>query len=306
MTKDYQELLETIADEVRPLIGQGQVANYIPALARVDPDNFAMALRTIDGDEFAVGPADTRFSIQSISKVFTLTLAMRMMGDTLWQRVGRNPSGSAFNSLVQLEYENGVPRNPFINAGALVVTDAVVSHAAEPADLILGFVRHLADQDDLDFDLEVAGSEQEYGHRNAALAHFMKSYGNIYNDVEHMLSVYFRQCSIAMSCRELARAFGYLANNGLDARTGESMLSTAETRRVNSLMQSCGMYEAVGEFAYRVGLPGKSGVGGGIVAVVPRRMSVCVWSPELDPAGNSLASVRALELFTSCTGTSIF
>ena len=306
MTASYHELLEAIYEEVQPLIGQGQVANYIPALARVNPDNFAMAVRTVSGEEFTVGSADTRFSIQSISKVFTLTLAMRITGESLWSRVGRNPSGTAFNSLVQLEYENGVPRNPFINAGALVVTDSVVSQTADATGLILQFVRQLANRSDISFDFEVADSEQEYGHRNAALAHFMKSYGNMYDTVERTLSVYFRQCAIAMSCRELACAFGYLANDGVAMPSGEAVLSKGETRRVNSLLQSCGMYEAVGEFAYRVGLPGKSGVGGGIVAIAPRQMSLCVWSPGLDPAGNSLAGVRALELFCERTGISIF
>lgn len=302
----YQELLHSIANEVRPLLGQGRVADYIPALARVNPDNFAMAVRTVHGEEFTIGAANTRFSIQSISKVFTLALAMRFVDEALWQRVGRNPSGTAFNSLVQLEHEQGIPRNPFINAGALVVTDCIISHTSDPLGLILGFVRYLVGDDSLAFDVEVAESEQASGYRNIALAHFIKSFGNIYNDVERVLLVYFRQCSLAMSCKELARAFGFLANDGVDPQTGEFVLRKEETRRINSLMQSCGMYEAVGEFAYRVGLPGKSGVGGGIVAIVPKQMTVCVWSPELDQAGNSLAGVRALELFTSLTGTSIF
>ncbi|KAA3621061.1 MAG: glutaminase [Proteobacteria bacterium] len=301
-----QGMLDEIAAQVRPLIGKGRVADYIPALARVDPDRFAMSVHTIDGREYSVGYADERFSIQSISKILTLTLAMKFVDENLWRRVGRNPSGTSFNSLVQIEHERGIPRNPFINAGAMVVTDCVVSHTADPLGLILNFARHLAKREDLDFDLEVAESERTSGHRNVALAYLIKSFGNIYNDVEKVLAVYFRHCSLAMSCQELGRAFLFLANEGVDPPTGESVLSAAHTRRINSLMQSCGMYEAVGEFAYRVGLPGKSGVGGGLVAVVPRRMTICVWSPELDPVGNSLAGVRAMELFVNRTGTSVF
>lgn len=302
----YQSILENIYREVRPSIGRGVVADYIPALARVPADRFGMAVATIRGEQFRVGDADERFSIQSISKVFMLTLAFRHRGQRLWRRVGREPSGTRFNSLVQLEYENGIPRNPFINAGAQVVTDCVISHSRDARAGIRDFVRELAGSPDIDFDAEVARSEQATGNRNAALANFLKSFGNLENPVAEVLDVYFHQCALTMSCVELARASLFLANEGRVPATGKRVLNPRQTKRVNALMMTCGTYDAVGDFAYRVGLPGKSGVGGGIVAIIPRELAICVWSPALNAAGNSRAGTRALELFTTKTAISVF
>lgn len=302
---DYQAVLDGIATDIQPLIGTGTVADYIPALARVPADKFAMALRLVSGETFQVGSAAERFSIQSISKVFTLTMASRFLGDGLWKRLGREPSGDPFNSLVQLEHESGVPRNPFINAGALVVADVIASRCAAPKQAVLDFVSGLLGET-VRYDFAVARSEWETGFRNQALVSFMKSFGNIDNSVDGVLDVYFHQCSLAMSCLELTRAMGYLANRGVQPTSGQSILPAYRVKRINSVMLTCGLYDAVGDFAFRVGLPGKSGVGGGIVAVVPNRMTLCVWSPGLDESGNSLVGVRALELFTSRTSTSIF
>lgn len=302
----FQDVLEEIREEVRPLLGEGRVADYIPQLSHVDPGKFGMAVETIDRQTFAVGDSAEAFSVQSISKVFALTLAMKLEGDALWKRTGREPSGNPFNSLVQLEVEQGVPRNPFINAGALVVTDVLVSRLGDPREGLLDFVRCLAGREHLAYDLAVARSERACGFRNAALAHFLKSFGNLDNDPEAVLDAYVHHCSLAMSCEEVATACLYLANGGLSPLGGEAVTTKSQTKYINSLLLTCGTYDAVGDFAYRVGLPGKSGVGGGIVAVLPGQLSVCVWSPGLDRHGNSLAGVKALELFTTKTGLSIF
>lgn len=303
---DYQQILEEIAEEVKPLLALGRVADYIPELARVPSEHFGMALRTIGGETFRVGNAEERFSTQSISKLFTLTLAMRQAGDELWRRVGREPSGTAFNSLVQLEHEQGIPRNPFINAGALVITDVLISRCGDVLGEVLELVGHLGGGLDIGYDHRVAHSERATGHRNAALAHFLKSFGNLDNAADDVLDAYCHHCSLSMSCVELARASLFLARGGRPKGSDTAVTSGSQTKYINSLMLTCGVYDAAGDFAYRVGLPAKSGVGGGIVAVLPGAYSLCVWSPGLDPHGNSLAGTRALELFTTKTGESIF
>ena len=303
---DYRQLLDEILAEVQPQFGRGKVADYIPALARVAPDKFGMAVHTVDNRSFAVGDAGERFSIQSISKVFTLTLAMGYMGEGIWRRVGKEPSGNPFNSLVQLEYEPGIPRNPFINAGAHVITDIVISNCSNPKRELLNLVRSLSGSRDVDFDDEVARSERDCGYRNFALANFLKSFGRLRNSVDEVLDLYFHQCSLALSCRELARAALYLAHEGVHPLSGKRIITRRQSKRLNALLLTCGMYDAVGDFAFWVGLPGKSGVGGGIVAVQPGALCVAVWSPELNRAGNSVVGSRALELFTTKTGDSIF
>lgn len=303
---DYQTILSKICEEIRPMLNHGRVASYIPALARVSPGKFGMAVCTVRGEMFTCGDAHELFSTQSISKVFTLAMVMDSMGDALWDRVGREASGNPFNSLVQLEYEHGIPRNPFVNAGALVVTDGMMLHNEHPLDDLLNFVRKCAANPSLDYDPEVAASEKATGHRNAALAWFLKSYGNLVNDVDKVLDVYFHQCSLAMSCTDLARAFLFLAHGGTDPLNGEVICGPRQAKRINALMQTCGLYDEGGEFTYRVGLPGKSGVGGGIVAVMPGELAIAVWSPGLNSAGNSLAGSKALELFTTYTAKSIF
>ena len=304
---DYQQILEEIHTEVKPVITQGKVADYIPKLAAVPLNKFGMAVQTLDGKLFSVGDADEYFSIQSISKAHTLILALQFVGENnLLKRVGREPSGNPFNSLVQLEYENGIPRNPFINAGAMVLVDIILSHSKDAVQTILKFVRDRSNNQNIDFDKEVAASEKSTGFRNAALANFLKSYGNLENDVEDVLDIYFSQCSLSMNCIDLARSFMILANHGLSPWSGKQIISKSQAKRINSLMLTCGTYDAVGDFAYRVGLPGKRGVGGGIVALIPGRLCVAVWSPGLNSSGNSLAGTQALELFTTKTGKSIF
>ena len=302
---DYQRILREIAGEVQPLVGQGRVADYIPPLSVVRRDRFGMVVRTVGSEVYSVGDAEERFSIQSIAKVFSLTLAMRLDGDAVWERVGREPSGTAFNSLVQLEVERGIPRNPFINAGALVVLDLVLSHQPDGQDLVLDFVRRASANPSVGYDTTVAEEERATGHRNRALAHFLKSFGNLRNDPDRVLDAYFLLCSLSMSCAELAIAFQYLATGGRST-VGEEVATARQVKRVNSVMLTCGVYDEAGDYAYRVGLPAKSGVGGGVVAVMPGRFVATVWSPCLSEKGNSLAGTMALELLTTKTALSIF
>lgn len=303
---DYQSVIDRIRDEVRELWGQGTVADYIPALEKVNPRQFGMAVATLDRQEYSTGDAQVCFSIQSISKVFTLAMVTRHVGDDIWDAVGREPSGNPFNSLVQLEYEQGKPRNPFINAGALVVTDRLISLYPHPKDAMLEFVRSLCGNDDIYYDKEIARSERLNADRNMSLAYLMKSFGNIRNDVDTLLDVYCHQCAISMSCVDLARAFLFLSNRGVNPFSGKQVLSVSQAKRLGALMLTCGFYDESGDFAFRAGLPGKSGVGGGIAAYIPGNLAVTVWSPELNRHGNSLAGMAALEHFTTDIGNSIF
>jgi glutaminase len=306
---DYQSILERVHTAVKPIIGTGKVASYIPELAKVSPSHFGIAIVDLEGEVYRAGDADVPFSIQSISKLFGLTLAFHLEGDSIWTRVGREPSGTPFNSLVQLEQERGRPRNPFINAGALVVTDILFTHYAVkggPENALIKFIRKLSDKPDIGFDRAVAESERRTSHRNAAMAQFMKSFGNLNNDVNDVLEAYCRHCAIEMSCVDLARAVTFLANHGVVPWSGEQVLDKSSAKRINALMLTCGTYDAAGDFAYRVGLPAKSGVGGGIVALMPGECGICVWSPALEASGNSYAGSIALEMLTSFTGRSIF
>jgi len=306
---DYQAILNEIAMEIVPELHQGKVADYIPALAQVEKGHFAMTVTLKDGTVFSVGDTREKFSIQSISKVFTFTLALHKYGKELYKRVGVEPSGNPFNSLVQLEYENGIPRNPFINAGAIIVTDALISYYKDEyqaLENIMHFVRQISDEPEITFDMAVTRSEMEHGDRNLALARFMKSFGNLENDVQGTVLTYFKHCAITMSTEELSRAMLFLAFGGTDPITGKCFATSSQTKRINAVMLTCGHYDASGEFAYHVGLPAKSGVGGGIVAVVPGKMSIAVWSPALNKYGNSHAGILALEKFTTKTGLSIF
>lgn len=302
------QVVSEIADEMRQRPDRGEVASYIPELARVDPSAFGIAVVDADGNVFAAGDADVPFSIQSISKVFTLTLALGKFGDRVWTRVGREPSGSAFNSIVQLEHEHGIPRNPFINAGAIAVTDLILSghQPREALGEILRFMQFLADDASITIDERVAASERRTGFRNAALANYMKSFGVLDNPVDYALGVYFHHCAIAMSCRQLAMAARFLAHHGRNPSTGMQVVPAERARRINAIMLTCGHYDGSGEFAYRVGLPGKSGVGGGILAIAPGKASIAVWSPGLDDWGNSHLGRIALEALTKRLDWSIF
>ena len=303
-----EQIVSEIVDEMRQMPDRGVVADYIPELARVDPKSFGLVVIDAEGNVASGGDGDVPFSIQSISKVFTLTLALGKIGNRLWERVGREPSGSPFNSIVQLERERGIPRNPFINAGAIAVTDAILSghQPREALGEILRFMQFLAADPSIVIDQAVAASELRTGFRNAALANYMKSFGVLENPVERTLGVYFHHCAIAMSCRQLAAAGRFLTHFGANPSTVLPVVTPERARRINALMLTCGHYDGSGEFAYRVGLPGKSGVGGGILAIAPGKASIAVWSPGLDASGNSQLGQLALERLSKQMEWSIF
>ena len=306
MFMDYQQILEKIYQAIQPYAKQGKQADYIPALAKVNPDQFGMCIHTIYGEIYSIEQSDVRFSIQSISKVFALAMCLSLKGNDLWKRVGKEPSGTAFNSLIQLEVEKGIPRNPFINAGAIVMTDILVSHLEHPEEDLLAFVRSVSGNDTIDYNEEVALSEREKGYLNAAIANLLKYHGTIENDIERVLRFYFLMCSVEMSCRELSLAFLAFANHRKKFNYAGVKLTSSQVKRINAIMQVCGFYDEAGEFSYLVGLPGKSGVGGGIVAIYPLQYSVAVWSPRLNSKGNSVMGIKALELLTTETEESIF
>ena len=306
---NFEQILLKIQEEIKPFLKEGKVADYIPALSCVDPEQFAMSITLFDGTSYHIGCSDTKFSIQSISKVFTFTQALHIYSKALYNRVGKEPSGNPFNSLVQLEYERGIPRNPFINAGAIVITDTLISHFKNSTDTfnhILNFIRAICDDETITFDQEVCDSEYEHGFRNLALANLMKSFNNLENSVDDVVKTYFKHCCITMSTKDLSRAMLFLANHGIDPISNHQFVTVNQAKRVNAMMLTCGHYDASGEFAFHVGLPAKSGVGGGIVAVVPKMMSIAVFSPRLNSWGNSHAGTQALELFAQKSGLSIF
>jgi len=301
INKVIQEIYQTCAIE-----DEGQVAQYIPELAKVNPNKFGVYFLSNEGESCGVGDWQEKFSIQSISKVLSLSLAYKLLGSSIWQRVGVEPSGTAFNSLVQLETDNGIPRNPFINGGAIVICDILLSNLQNPKEDFLKYVREISDCKEINFSELVAKSEKSVGYRNIALCNFIKSFGNIENHPEDVLDFYFNMCSVEMTCYELTQTFRFLANNKFKTENGERVLSTIKSKRINAIMQTCGFYDESGEFSFKVGLPGKSGVGGGIVAIYPEKYCITVWSPKLNKKGNSHKGMRFLELFTTETQLSIF
>jgi glutaminase len=301
---DLAAIVAQIAADMADEAERGAVADYIPELAKVDPGQFALAVALPSGQVISAGDAATPFSIQSVSKVFTLAIALGRLGDSLWNRVGREPSGLAFNSILQLESEAGIPRNPFVNAGAIVVTDAILAGHAPKVVLaeLLAFIRAAAGDEDIHINKAVARSEQDTAHRNIALAEFMAAHGNLRNPSALTIGTYVHQCAVEMTTAQLARAGRFLVG----APGCPRLVSPARARRINALMMTCGHYNGSGEFAYRVGLPGKSGVGGGILAIAPGRASIAAWSPGLNAQGNSRLGTLALERLVRATGWSVF
>ena len=302
---NWNEIVTSVFAEVQQNVSSGKVADYIPQLSGIDPDKFGVCLSTISGDYICEGDSDEKFSIQSISKIFAVALAISLRGEKVWKRVGVEPSGNPFNSLVLLEYEKGIPRNPLINAGALVITDILLTHLKEPKQEFLNFVSTLCGGKNIHINPSVAESEKLSGFKNSSMAYFLKSFNNLDNAVDDVLDFYFFQCAVEMSCKELAQAFQLFVKGGI-APNGTRILTLSQTKRLNALMQTCGFYDESGDFAYRVGLPGKSGVGGGIVAIHPGQYSVAVWSPPLNKKGNSVKGMQTLELLTTRSGMSIF
>jgi glutaminase len=303
---DYKKIFSEIASEFSDIHDLGKIATYIPELGKVNPSKLGIHLTTVDNQNYSFGDSDEPFSIQSVAKVLSLTLALKIMGKDLWARVGVEPSGSPFNSLVQLEYEHGIPRNPFINAGAIVICDILVTCLDDPKKQLIDFIREASGIDSINYSSKIAESEKKCGYRNYALINLMKDFGNIHNDVDVVLDLYFYLCSIEMSCKELTQTFMFLASGGVNPITNHRVITLTRTKRINSVMLMCGFYDEAGEFAFKVGLPGKSGVGGGIVAIHPGKFSVAVWSPKLNDKGNSYKGMKVLEALTSKTKCSIF
>lgn len=306
MNQHYQTIIETIFHQIKNEENPGEVASYIPELANIDPDQFAVSIKLINEENYSYGDHQTRFSIQSISKVLLLCLVYSRTGEKIWERVDVEPSGNPFNSLVQLESDQGIPRNPFLNAGALVISDILIDLFEDPKKAFLTFVRDITDSETINYSEIVAESELNIGYRNAALCNFIKSFGNIKNNPDEVLNLYSLICSVEMNTMELCHAFSFLANGGRKISDHKMILTKSQTKRVNAIMQTCGFYDESGEFSFRVGLPGKSGVGGGITALFPGRYVITVWSPKLNPKGNSYRGMKFLELFTTATEESIF
>ena len=303
---NFEYLIRDVYQKIKDTEDEGEMASYIPELSKVDPKSFGVHISTINQVNFGIGNCNDKFSIQSIAKVLALILAYRIVGDEIWDRVGVEPSGTAFNSLVQLEADKGIPRNPFLNAGAIVVSDILISNLKNPKEDFIDFVRSISNNTALEYSNRIAQSEKEVGYRNVALCNFIKSFGQIQNEPSDVLDFYFDLCSLEMSCKELSELFLFLANNGLKVKNKEAILSESQSKRVNALMQTCGFYDESGEFAFKVGLPGKSGVGGGIIAIHPDQYAIAVWSPKLNKKGNSHKGMKFLEEFTTRSELSIF
>jgi glutaminase len=229
-----------------------------------------------------------------------------MLGESIWNRLGIEPSGAGFNSLIQLENDHGIPRNPFINSGAIVIADIILSNFDNPKEDLLAFVRSLSKNQNINYSAKISASEKTVGYRNIALCNFIKSFGNIENEPTKVLDFYFDLCSLELSCQDLSELFLFLANNGKTIHEDNQILTRSQSKRINAIMQTCGFYDESGEFAFKVGLPGKSGVGGGIIAIHPNQYAIAVWSPKLNKKGNSYKGVRFLEKFTTLSELSIF
>jgi glutaminase len=302
---DFQNVIEGIHKELKDEMNRGLVASYIPELSNIDAQNFGIHVKHMNGKSYATGQWNVPFSIQSISKALSLALALPIYKESIWERVDVEPSGNPFNHLTLLEIENGIPRNPFINAGAIVIADMLVSHFDNPKQAFLEYVRDLANDQSIDFNYDVARSERQTGFGNFAAANLLKSFHNLENDVDEVLDLYFHQCSIEMTCEQLSNAFFMFANHGKCLQQKQH-LTQSQAKRINAIMLTCGFYDEAGEFAFEVGLPGKSGVGGGIIALLPNHFTITIWSPGLNEKGNSLLGMKALEQFTTKTKLSIF
>lgn len=303
---DFTVIAESLYARFSQIESRGRAADYIPALAKVSTNHFGVALQLLGETSVGFGDWQQRFSIQSVSKLFTFAMAFSQRGETIWDRLGKEPSGAAFNALFQLEAEKGIPRNPFINAGAMVISDMLMADYDDPMGELLSFLHTLTGDDTITYDEEVFRSELAYGNRNASLAYLMKSFGNVEHEVPDLLRFYFMQCSITMSCAQLVQAVQFLANQGVNPLSKQPVMTASQTKRTNALLLTSGLYNEAGDFAFRVGIPAKSGVGGGIVGVIPNHLAIATWSPGLNELGNSALGIDFLEEFTTQTELSIF
>jgi len=300
------DLLNDLKNRYQPLT-EGQVADYIPELARVDPGLFAISVMCVSGELHGAGDTDHRFTLQSVSKPFLFGLALEEHGrEKVFARVGVEPSGDAFNSIIQLEMKSKRPHNPMINAGAIAVTDLVAG--TDPSDrlkkVLWALGRYMGRTPAVDMSVFV--SERSTGHRNRAIAHLLRAFGMMGPDIEASLELYFQQCAVQADCRELATMAATLANGGLNPVTGERALPAEYVQDVLSVMFTSGMYDSSGEWAYTVGVPAKSGVSGAILMVRPGRLGAAVYSPRLDEHGHSVRGLKVCRELSERLGLSLF
>lgn len=304
-----KRLLESIIENNKKYTQRGKVASYIPELSKADKNALGICVTKLDGEEYLAGDFETKFTIQSISKVITLILAILDNGkENVFRKVGMEPTADAFNSIVNLEVKNPQkPLNPMINSGAIATVSLICGDTSEETfSRILKLARKISGNDELNINQTIYESEKRTGHRNRALAYFMKSTGVIENDVEEVLDVYFKQCSIEVTCRDIARIGAVLANDGILPWTGERVIPRYVTRIVKTIMVTCGMYDASGDAAVSIGIPLKSGVGGGIMGAVPGKMGIGVIGPSLDAKGNSIAGIKVMEQLSGELDLNIF
>ena len=314
-----QKALKIVVDDVVARVRKATPGIFDEAVAasksagkvapvRGDFDQFGIAVFMQDGQMAAAGNARTPFPIQSISKVFALEVALEAIGEKLWARVGRDPSGDPFNSIIDLERAKGVPRNPFINAGALVVCDILAGLGGRhgPNRHVVKLVQRMLDDETMTLDPNVMDSDRTGGDLNRSLMFMARHHGNLKNPVEKVMDAYIHQCAITLDCRGLAKAGRFLIPGDRSGDDGVKLKAARRARRILSIMMLCGQYDGSGDFAYRIGLPAKSGVGGGILAIAPHQASIAVWSPALDPMGNSWLGTLGLEILTSKTDWSVF
>ncbi|MDB9447621.1 glutaminase A [Anabaena sp. CS-542/02] len=288
------------------LLKEGKLANYIPELAKVNPELFSICIVTVDGQRYEVGDNQHQFTIQSISKVFAYGLALEDHGrDYVLTKVGVEPTGDAFNAII-LDEQSKRPYNPMVNAGAIATTSLIKgSGATERLNRVLDMFQRYTGQNAL-VDISVFTSERSTGHRNRAIAHLMLNFGMIDQNIEEVLDLYFQQCAVMVNCQDLAVMAATLANRGMNPITGEQAIDSRYIKDILSVMYTCGMYNFAGEWAYKVGIPAKSGVCGGIMAVVPHKMGIGVFSPLLDVRGNSVRGVKVCEELSQRLGLHLF
>lgn len=304
-----KKLLESVIENNRCYTKEGRVASYIPELQKVNGDSLGIYISSLDGQDYFAGDYDTKFTIQSISKIISLMIAIIDNGrDFVFSRIGVEPTADAFNSIINLETKNSNrPLNPMINSGAIATVSLIHGDMAdETIDRILNFTRKITGNSEIDINNEVYESEKRTGDRNRSLAYFMKSTGIINKNVEEVLEVYFKMCSMEVTCKDISRIAAMLANDGILPWSGERVVPLYATKIIKSIMVTCGMYDASGETAVNIGVPCKSGVGGGILAVSPRRMGIGVVGPALDAKGNSIAGIKVLEELSKELDLSIF
>ena len=303
------QTLSALVEKARKLSFEGKVANYIPALQKESPDHLSCAIAYPEGDCFSAGDINKKFTLQSISKIITLALVLMDYGpERVFHRVGMEPTGDPFNSIIKLETSSKAkPLNPMINAGALAVTSMIKgSSAEEKVEYIMNFVKKLTNEPEIDYCEEVAISEFTTSFLNRSLCFFMKGDGVIHGNVEEIMEVYTKQCAIRLNCLQLARVGLVFAMDGRNPLTDEQVMPKEVARICKTFMVTCGMYNASGEFAIRIGIPAKSGVSGGIMGSVPGRMGIGIFGPALNEVGNSHTGLKLLELLQEKYDLSMF